>query len=215
MGIGSPYLIRPPKVYRWIFPEAVFRGDPNKQEVFLTFDDGPHPEATPFVLDVLKANGIKATFFILGKNAELYPELVRRVTEEGHSIGNHGMNHLNGWLTEAGRYADDVAKGREITGAEIFRPPYGRMTPAQYRLLKETERIVFWDVISGDFDRNIDGNTVMNNVLKNARNGSIIVMHDSKKAMKNLQGSLNGIIGKMKEDGFSFRTLSLPLEPQY
>lgn len=211
--LSSTYLVRPPKVYRWLFSKALFRMDEEENTVYLTFDDGPYPEATRYVLDVLKKHDVKATFFLLGKNAEQHPEYVEEIRTLGHAIGNHGMDHLNGWNTNVDEYVSDVEKGKKVLGSKLFRPAYGKLTLSQYRKLKESERIVFWDVISGDFDQKIDERTVLNNVLKNARNGSIIVMHDSKKAMKNLFGSMNEIIVELKQKGFCFGTLSPSLEP--
>jgi peptidoglycan/xylan/chitin deacetylase (PgdA/CDA1 family) len=209
------YLIRPPKVYRWLFKKAVFRKNPNEKTVYLTFDDGPHPEATPYVLNVLETHGIKATFFVLGKNVNKHPELFKQLKVEGHGIGNHGMHHPKGWKTATDKYVKDVALGKEITKSNLFRPPYGSLTISQYNRLVQTEKIVFWDVISGDFDQKINGPTVINNVLKNVRNGSVIVMHDSKKAMNNVMGSMNEIIIELKEKGYSFGVLQGSNEPQY
>lgn len=175
--------------------------------VYLTFDDGPHPEATPYVLDVLQKHGIKATFFLLGKNAERYPDLVQRIRTEGHAVGNHGMNHLNGWTTGLEDYLKDVEEGKKATGSSLFRPPYGRLGLKQYWKLNETETVVFWDVISGDFDQNITSEAVLMNVVDNVRNGSIIVMHDSQKAFNNLKSSLNEVITQLSEKGYRFSTI--------
>ncbi|HAP69488.1 MAG TPA: polysaccharide deacetylase family protein [Flavobacteriales bacterium] len=209
------YLIRPPKVYRWLFKKAVFRENPEEKMVYLTFDDGPHPEATPYVLSVLKSHGIKATFFVLGKNVNKHPELFKQLKAEGHGIGNHGMHHPKGWTTAIDEYIEDVALGKQITKSNLFRPPYGKLTISQYNRLVETEKIVFWDVISGDFDQKTDSQTVVRNVLNNVRNGSVIVMHDSKKAMNNVMGSMNEIIIELKEKGYAFGVLQGSNEPQY
>lgn len=183
--------------------------------VYLTFDDGPHPEATPFVLSVLSSHGIKATFFVLGKNVQKHPELFKQLKEQGHQVGNHGMNHPNGWRTSTENYIADVMLGKVVTGSNLFRPPYGNLSPSQYNRLKGTEEIVFWDVISGDFDPKTNGETVKNNVLKNVRNGSVIVMHDSKKAMNNVSGSMNEIIIELKRKGYDFGVLQASNQPQY
>ena len=178
-----------------------------EKTVYLTFDDGPHPEATPFVLDVLKAHDVQATFFLLGKNAVKHPELVKRIQEAGHTIGNHGMQHLNGWVTNVQDYLKDMQEGKRITDSNLFRPAYGKLTYAQYKHIKVNERIVLWDLISGDFDQDIEGDQVVNNVLNNVRNGSIIVMHDSEKAHSNVKSSLNEIIVKLGREGYTFATL--------
>jgi peptidoglycan/xylan/chitin deacetylase (PgdA/CDA1 family) len=206
------YLIRPPRIYRWLFSEAVFRGPKEKNTVYLTFDDGPHPEATEYVLRVLESHGVKATFFLLGKNAKQHTDLVGRIRNEGHMTANHGMNHLNGWKTANAVYLDDVQNGKEQIGSAVFRPPYGKLGFWQYLQLRKKVKIVFWDVISGDFDEKTDGNQVIDNVLTNTRNGSIIVMHDSEKALPNLKTTLNEIITQLSEKGFSFGTIGNLLE---
>lgn len=201
------YLIRPPKIYRWLFKRAVFRKNADEKKVYLTFDDGPHPEATPFVLNVLESHGIKATFFVLGENVKKHPELFQQLKESGHAIGNHGMSHLNGWTTSTDTYVQDAETGKAISESNLFRPAYGKMTLSQYTKLMQTEQIVFWDVISGDFDTKSNPKKVVKNVLNHTRNGSIIVMHDSKKAMNNLFGSMNEIITALKQNGYDFGVL--------
>ena len=181
-----------------------------EKTVYLTFDDGPHPEVTSYALDVLNAHGVKATFFLLGKNAKAHPALVGRIKQEGHALGNHGMNHLNGWTTKLGDYLKDVEEGRKIIGSRLFRPPYGRLSLSQYHALKQEEQIVFWDVISGDFDGNISEKRVIANVIGSIRNGSIIVMHDSAKAFNNLKASLSEIIEQLSEKGYTFGTIAAP-----
>lgn len=200
-----PYLVRPPKFYRWLFTDAVFRMDENERSVYLTFDDGPHPEATPFVLDVLKEHGVKATFFLLGKNALEHPNLVEELRANGHTVGNHGMNHLNGWRTSSEEYLKDVLLGKEATGSALFRPPYGRLSPMQYKQLKKGNTIVFWDVIAGDFDQQLSPKHVIDNVMKNVRNGSVIVFHDSQKALKLLKATLSEVIQQLAEKGYTFK----------
>ena len=201
------YLIRPPKAYRWLFGKALFRKDPEHKVVYLTFDDGPHDKATPAALLVLESYGVQATFFMLGKNALKYPNLVDTVRGKGHQIGNHGMAHLNGWATTNDRYVADTMEGKELIGSDLFRPAYGKLSMSQYMKLAETEQIVFWDVISGDFDTSIDSKKVVENVVNNVRNGSIIVMHDSQKAMKTMKESLGKIIVELKKEGYEFGTL--------
>ncbi len=203
----NTFLIRPPKVYRWLFADALFRKSSQRNSVYLTFDDGPHPEATSFVLDVLKEHDVQATFFVLGKNVEQYPKLMLKVKEEGHSVGNHGMNHVNGWRTSTENYLEDYLLGKERSGSALFRPAYGKITVNQYRRIKALGQIVFWDVIAGDFDQNLTPKEVYNNVISKVRNGSIIVLHDSQKALKNLKESLGEIIIELKEKGYEFERL--------
>ena len=203
----SYYFIRPPKAYRWLFKKAVFRENPNEKTVYLTFDDGPHPEATLYVLGVLKEEKARATFFLLGNNALAQPKLVEQIRKEGHAIGNHGMQHLSGWTTPTKTYVDNVFKAKEILNTSLFRPPYGRLGISQYNKLKTSEEIVFWDVLSGDFDENQSPKTVKDNVLSNVRNGSIILMHDSQKALPNLRGSLKETVQELKKKGYTFGKL--------
>lgn len=206
------YLIRPPKLYRWLYSDAIFRGPEDEKTVYLTFDDGPEPEATEFVLDVLKTHGVKGTFFFLGKNVLKHPETVQRLKVEGHVIANHGMNHLNGWKSNKSDYMNDALKGKKVTGSDMFRPPYGRLTLPQYWAVRKSEHVVFWDVISGDFDTSISPAQVIDNVVSNVRNGSIVVMHDSKKALKNLRDSLGQIIEDLVKRGYRFETLDTLIE---
>lgn len=201
------YLIRPPFIYRWLFRKALFRIPTAKQTVYLTFDDGPHPEVTPFVLDVLKQEQVTATFFMLGKNAERYPELVKRVTNEGHVVTNHGYGHLDGWKTDVSSYEDNFMKAVPLLGARLFRPPYGRLTVGQYTRMVEQTQIVMWDIISGDFDSSVTSEVCVRNVVGNLRDGSIIVMHDSEKAGENLRSSLKRLISSTKALGYTFKNL--------
>lgn len=201
------YFIRPPFLYRWLFPRALFRTDRRDRTVHLTFDDGPHPEATPFVLDTLREEGVTATFFLLGRNAEKYPELTDRIRQEGHTVANHGHGHLNGWQTGTDAYMENFLKAEALLGDRLFRPPYGKLTPAQYHRLLPRTTIVMWDVLSGDFDPSIGPEKCIGNVLENVRDGSIIVMHDSGKALPNLRNSLKEVICSIKGLGYGFRNL--------
>lgn len=202
------YLIRPPFFYRWVFSEALFRIGSDESDVYLTFDDGPHPEATPFVLDTLAEEGVEATFFLLGKNAEKHPDLLHRIIDEGHSVANHGYAHLDGWHTSTEDYVKDFQRAAQVLGEGAMRPPYGRITVAQYRALRAKGTIVLWDVLSGDFDASTGPERTVRNVADNLRNGSIIVMHDSQKALTNLRSSLKPIIRSIKEQGFAMKKIA-------
>lgn len=181
--------------------------DSSDRSVYLTFDDGPHPEATPFVLNTLREEGIKATFFLLGKNAEAYPELVQLIGSEGHAIGNHGYAHLNGWRTSAKDHLADFAKAESLLGNRLYRPAYGKLTIAQYSALSSRTTIALWDVLSGDFDTTITGQQCEANVLNGIRNGSIIVMHESTKSFPNMSSSLKSTIKAIKVRGYQFKKL--------
>ncbi|MCU0377310.1 MAG: polysaccharide deacetylase family protein [Bacteroidales bacterium] len=164
---------------RFIFPDALFRMAVSEKRLFLTFDDGPDPESTPVILDILKARNVKATFFCTGHKVLKHPGIFARIAAEGHSIGNHGYSHLNGLTTSVRTYCSDIMKGREITCSTMFRPPYGRIRRRQYKILERTMRIVFWDVMPYDFDKKLDPETSLSILRRRLHPGSIIVLHDS------------------------------------
>jgi peptidoglycan/xylan/chitin deacetylase (PgdA/CDA1 family) len=175
--------------------------------VYLTFDDGPHPDITPWVLDVLRTHGAKATFFVVGSRVQRYPEVMERMRSEGHAIGNHTMTHPDGWLTPVTAYMDEFRRCAELTGATLFRPPYGRITPTQYRNIAPHARVVMWDVLSADFDSKCSPDRCVTNVLDNVRPGSIIVFHDSQKAWPRLEKALPAVLNGLKEKGLRPGTL--------
>lgn len=186
-----------PKIIQWLYPERIWAFTTATNTVYLTFDDGPIPEITPWVLDELKKHEAKATFFCIGENIQKHPDIFQRILSEGHSVGNHTFNHLNGWKTPTSEYVENVEKaGVEMLdfqnyrdrNSELFRPPYGKITSNQARILQEKGfKIVMWDIISYDFDSTISEEKCLQNVLKNIKSGSIIVFHDSLKAEKNLR----------------------------
>ena len=167
-----------PLVSRWILRKAVYTtGRPGKT-VCLSFDDGPDPSTTPEILEILGRHNIQALFFINGKNADKYPELVEKIKNNGHIIGNHGYSHLNGLKTPFKKYISDIHKAAESTSSSIIRPPYGKMTLRQYRYLVKNYKVVLWDLMPYDFDQSLDKEKVLNKILTKSRNGSIIVLHD-------------------------------------
>jgi peptidoglycan/xylan/chitin deacetylase (PgdA/CDA1 family) len=185
--------------------------------LYLTFDDGPHPEATPFVLDELKKFNAKATFFCIGKNVVEYPEIFKRVIVEGHRVGNHSHNHLNGWKVEDKEYIEDILQAKKFIDSDIFRPPYGRVTKFQNRLLTASQapakkplfKIIMWNVLSADFDNSITGEKCAANVIRNASRGSIVVFHDSQKAFSKLQFALPRVLEHFSEKKFKFEEIRL------
>ena len=219
-------LFRPkyPKILKWLYPERLSKVN-NSRAIYLTFDDGPVPEATPWVLDMLAQFQAKATFFCIGDNVKKHPDIFRRIQQEGHCIGNHTFNHLNGWKTSASEYLENTWKAEKIlteTGKHnktnssepqtpnfpLFRPPYGKIKNSQAKkIVQAGYKIVMWDVISGDYDTDFSAEKCLKNVVKNAQPGSIIVFHDSKKAMHNLQIILPKILTYYKEKGMDFRSL--------
>lgn len=199
---------QPARWLRWIYPRAYWRMDKNEHSVYLTFDDGPIPEATPFILDTLKEFGIKATFFVVGDNVDKYPELFERIKNEGHQLGNHTYNHVGtNFKHTLGYYVKNVKKCNERIHSHLFRPPHGWMRPAAYIWLKYTYTIVMWDVITRDYSRLLTAEDVVNNVKKYTRNGSIITFHDSLKSIDKLKTALPESLQWLKEQGYEFKKL--------
>jgi peptidoglycan/xylan/chitin deacetylase (PgdA/CDA1 family) len=178
------------------------------KRIYLSFDDGPHPIITNFVLDTLKENGIKATFFCIGDNVLKYPETFERIVKEQHSIGNHTHNHLNGWKTDNILYYKNILQAAKHIPSKLFRPPYGKIKPTQANyLLKRGWRIIMWNSLSADFDSSIDGVTCFNNVKSTMKNGSIVVFHDSEKAFDRMKIALPLLIEYCREQHYEIRAL--------
>jgi peptidoglycan/xylan/chitin deacetylase (PgdA/CDA1 family) len=178
------------------------------KRIYLSFDDGPHPLITNFVLDTLKDNSIKATFFCIGDNVLKYPETFERIVKEQHSIGNHTHNHLNGWKTDNIQYYKNILQAAKHIPSKLFRPPYGKIKPTQANyLLKRGWRIIMWNSLSADFDSSIDGVTCFNNVKSTMKNGSIVVFHDSEKAFDRLKIALPLLIEYCREQHYEIRAL--------
>jgi peptidoglycan/xylan/chitin deacetylase (PgdA/CDA1 family) len=194
-----------PKLFQALFPTLVWENATNEKKVWLTFDDGPNAEITPFVLDTLLFYNVKATFFCLGKQMVKHPEILQRITAEGHSIGNHSYSHPNGFTTCTKKYLKDIEKWKQIIpGTKLFRPPFGNIYPWQIGKLKKEYKIIMWDVMSLDFDKNTSKEKCFFNVVNNVGSGSIILLHDNEKAQVSLQYALPKIIESLKERGFTF-----------
>ena len=197
--------VQTPKFIQALFPSLIWRKDTKNKEIWLTFDDGPYPEVTPWILSVLKKENIKATFFLVGERIEQYPKLVRDIINAGHAIANHSYSHKNGWLCTKEKYIADIEKCQELIPTNsLFRPPYGKITKAQISALKTKYKIILWDVLGWDFQQNITPKRVKKNILNNTKAGSIIVLHNNQKSFKNLQSILKDTIQILKEKGFSF-----------
>jgi peptidoglycan/xylan/chitin deacetylase (PgdA/CDA1 family) len=191
-----------PRFIQRLYPERVWAFSHVKDSVFLTFDDGPIPEITPWVLDELKKHNAKATFFCIGENVKKHPEIFQRILAEGHSVGNHTFNHLKGAKTETSTYIENTLLAEELIHSKLFRPPYGKITSKQAKILHEKGfKIVMWDIISYDFDANISEEQCLQNVLKNIKPGSVVVFHDSRKAEKNLRYVLPKVLEFIGEKG--------------
>lgn len=202
---------QPPLLYRLLFPEAIWRIKRKKSRpvVYLTFDDGPIPEETPWVLDLLDRYDIKATFFMVGDNVRRHPELLDEVRRRGHSYGNHTMHHLQGMKVRAHRYLHDVAEAAQLIDSTLFRPPHGLLRWKQAKALKMHFNIVMYDLVTRDYSRKLTGEEVLANVRRYARNGSIIVFHDSLKASANMRYALPRAIEWLREQGYDFDVLPM------
>jgi len=203
------YPVHSPKWVQWLFPKYLWRFEATKEKkLYLTFDDGPIPVITPWVLEQLARYNAKATFFCVGNNIEKHPEVYQQVLEGGHSVGNHTFSHISGWANSTEDYMKNVDRCQEKMQVSLFRPPYGRLKLSQAQQLKKEYKIVMWDVIAGDFDPSIDGATCWHNVLSHTTNGSIIVLHDSKKAWDRLEFVLPKLLEHYTSLGFSFEPIS-------
>ena len=196
---------RPPQIFRSLFPDAHFRIRGEERCVYLTFDDGPIPEATPWVLDMLDSYGIKATFFMVGDNVRKYPDVYQEVVSRGHTVGNHTMHHLQGLKVKTPYYLDDIKEADGYIHSRLFRPPHGFLTPKQARLIREQYTIIMYDLITRDYSRHLTADQVFDNVRRYVRNGSIIVFHDSLKSQHNLRYALPRSIEWLLENGYAFR----------
>ena len=204
------WIEQPPIFYRLLFTEAWWRiKRRGRKVVYLTFDDGPVPEETPGVLDLLDKEGVKATFFMVGDNVRRHPELLEEVRRRGHSYGNHTMHHLQGMKESNAKYFRDITEADNLIQSSLFRPPHGIMWPGQARLIKRHYNVVMYDLVTRDYSKRIDGERVLDNVKRYARNGSIIVFHDSIKAHKNMRYALPKAIKWLKEQGYDFETLPM------
>ncbi|PKP04506.1 MAG: polysaccharide deacetylase family protein [Bacteroidetes bacterium HGW-Bacteroidetes-6] len=202
------YLVRPYILKDLNTRNLIWRIPGNEKVIYLTFDDGPIPELTPFVLETLEKCNAKATFFCVGDNVRKYPELFEAIVEAGHSVGNHTFNHFDGWKKNAGEYEQNVSKSADLIGSNLFRPPYGHITPWQITRLKSRFFIILWTVLSGDYDRNTTPARCLRNVIRFTKRGSIVVFHDNKKALPRLKYTLPRYIEYYTKQGYRFEALT-------
>ncbi|MCC8071654.1 MAG: polysaccharide deacetylase family protein [Bacteroidales bacterium] len=201
---------QPPLLYRLLFPEAIWRIKRSRQKVvYLTFDDGPIPEVTPWVLDLLDEYKVKATFFLVGDNVARHPELFEEIKARGHHYGNHTMHHLQGFKVTTLRYMRDITEANDLIDSPLFRPPHGLLRWAQAAAIKHRYNIVMYDLVTRDYSKVLTGPEVLNNVKHYARNGSIIVFHDSLKAEENLRYALPRAIEWLRSEGYHFRRIPM------
>jgi len=206
------YFVKTPGWLKRIYDSYIWSIPVNDKILYLTFDDGPHPEATPFVLKELKKHNALATFFCIGKNVVSYPGIYKQIINEGHSVGNHTYNHLNGWKTGNNDYLKDIALASNEIDSDLFRPPYGRITSFEARNLKaamkgKEPKVIMWDVLSGDFDTTCTPQQCLSNVIFASAPGSIIIFHDSEKAFPRLEYTLPKVLYYFSEKGYLFKAL--------
>jgi peptidoglycan/xylan/chitin deacetylase (PgdA/CDA1 family) len=198
------YPRRIPRIIHTLFTGPVWKMPGNGRELYLTFDDGPIPEVTPWVLETLARYNAKATFFCIGRNCAAHPGILERIRREGHAVGNHTWDHPRGRKTSSAAYFRNYLQCQAITRTGLFRPPYGSMTLRQYKVLRRRTQVVLWDVLSGDFDPRIDGPTCLHNVMGHVRPGSIVVFHDSLKAETRLRYALPRALEQLSGQGYRF-----------
>ncbi|MDY3266573.1 MAG: polysaccharide deacetylase family protein [Phocaeicola sp.] len=199
------FIEQPPQFLRILYPKAIWRMNKNEKAVYLTFDDGPIPVVTPWVLDLLDKYKIKATFFMVGDNVRKHPEEFQMVVNRGHRIGNHTFNHIRGLDYKGDSYLENTDKANAYLKTNLFRPPHGYMSPKQYRTLKDKYKIIMWDLVTRDYNRKLNGKQVLGKVKKYVRNGSIITFHDSIKSEENLKYALPRAIEWLQEQGYEFK----------
>ena len=209
--------IKTPLVAKKMFPNFVWDMATDTKDLYLTFDDGPTPDITEWVLKILKEYNALATFFCIGKNIEEHPNIFKEIITAGHAIGNHTQNHLKGWKTDSDVYIENTIKAQslinlhqtDVSNFKLFRPPYGKIKPTQSKgLLALNYKIIMWDVISFDWDKEVSEETCLNNVISKATKGSIIVFHDSIKASKNMQYALPKVLEHFSNLGYKFKPIT-------
>ena len=204
------YLVKTPFWLRLIYPSLVWKKLNDLNKIYITFDDGPIPIVTDFVINTLKMYEAPATFFCIGDNIRKHPEVFQRLKEAGHRIGNHTFNHLKGWDTDDDVYLDNIRDCAALVRSDLLRPPYGRIRKSQIGRLKEAfpnMQIIMWDVLSGDFDQQLSPEKCLENVIKHTRPGAIIVFHDSLKAFDRLEYVLPRALKIWKDKGYVFEKL--------
>lgn len=201
--------MRIPEIVKKIFPSAIWNIKTPKKELFLTFDDGPDPEVTPMVLDILEKYNAKGTFFCVGEMVYRNPALYQQIINAGHQTGNHTYNHLKGWKTENNLYFENIKKADKLIHSNLFRPPYGRISFKQFRYLRKKYKIVLWEVLSRDYSKTITKEKCLDIVIKDARPGSIVVFHDAKKMKENILYALPKVLEHFTHLGYTFPVISI------
>lgn len=201
--------VKPPKVASVIFKDVVWQRETDSNNIYLTFDDGPTPDITEWVINQLNEYNAKATFFCVGHNIEKYPDIFRKLVENGHSIGNHTYNHLKGWKTKNEEYFNNIEKSESLYHTKLFRPPYGKIKPSQIKYLKDKYKIIMWNILSGDYNPRLSVQQCIDNVIYNLEPGSIIVFHDSEKSASKLKEILPVVLKNISQNGYLYKSLTI------
>ncbi|OYT10902.1 MAG: polysaccharide deacetylase family protein [Bacteroidetes bacterium 4572_112] len=203
------YLVKPPHIIRKLSEKYIhWQVKTNEKVLYFTFDDGPIPELTPKALKILDKYNAKATFFMVADNVRKHPDVYQQVMDAGHAIGNHSYNHVKGWKLSNEEYYSNIAKASDLLNTKLFRPPYGQISPSQAKHLAKDYNIIMWSVLSGDYDKNTSPEQCFNNILRKAKNGSIIVMHDNLKAEENMLFALEESLKHFSQLGYRFDSLA-------
>lgn len=200
------FIEQPAKWLRWLYPNALWRMDKNDHSVYLTFDDGPIPESTPFILETLRRYNAKATFFMVGENVLRYHDLYNQIVAEGHQVGNHTFNHIGSFKHWTLTYALNTHQANDLIKAHLFRPPHGWMRHSVYWWFQRRYKIVMWDLVTRDYSKWLTADDVVRNVKRYTRNGSIITFHDSLKSIDKLKTALPEALEWLQEQGYEFKT---------
>lgn len=201
--------LSPPRFFQRFFPNIIWNFPDETDGVFLTFDDGPTQNITPWVLEQLKKYNAKATFFCLAKNVEMNPDIYNQILADGHSVGNHSYSHIRGWSTDTSQYIQDIIYANSFIKSNLYRPPYGRISPRQLLLLRHRYKIIMWDVLSMDYSKRISPRKVTKYVLDNVHPGAIVVFHDSVKAQRNLKYTLPRVLEGISQKGLKFKAIKI------
>lgn len=201
-----PFVI--PRLLQNLYPSLTWTIKNEEKAIYLTFDDGPHPEITHWVINLLDKYNAKATFFVVGENVNKFPETYQKLISKGHAVGNHTYHHISGYSQKATSYINDVAKCKELVDSKLFRPPYGRIKRSQIKVLEQDYKIVMWNQLSGDFDKNLDTQSSLNSLKRNAKAGNVVVFHDSEKSFAQLKKILEPYLIFLKEEGFICKVIT-------
>jgi len=201
--------VKSPKVIEKLYPSAIWKMPDKEKNIYLTFDDGPHPEVTPWVLDKLDEYKAKATFFCIGRNVERYPDVFEEIKNRGHEVGNHTYSHIKGWKSGNKDYLEDVALADGLIKSSLFRPPYGKIKTTQLRTVRKDFRIIMWDVLSMDYNTTVTPEKCLDNVLNYVGRGSVVVFHDSLKAEKNMKYALVGVLDDLTLKKYQLKEIKI------